>query len=277
METETLWCFQCGASYEAGVVACVECGVGLVDEPPLAPEEVGDLDDEQIAYEFHDWSFESRRMLDQLLTGRGVSHAWQGASMIVRVADEEIVDQLVDEVEVATLPTLDAEAEHTVYEMEGWTAENQTELSNRLGAAGIAHEFDANGDLVVHADEEARVDEILDDVESWRPSIAGDGTDDEADLVDMDGLDVNELLSTLFGAADRLRKNARDSQGVLRFLDNAPTLERMRTPFGFEQPAWTTVRQSTRALHDLLDADDSDDDDVREHAQQLRDLLFNLI
>lgn len=273
-----MWCFQCGASYEAGVVACVECGVGLVDHPPLAPEEVGDLDDEQIAYEFHDWSFESRRMLDQLLTGRRIAHAWQGASMIVRVADEDAVDELVEEVEVAALPTLDPELEHTVYEMEGWTAEKQTVLSNRLGAAGIAHEFDVNGDLVVHADDEARVDEVLDDIEArWEEN--GGAADDEGDdeLVDLDGLDVNELLSTLFDAADRLRRNARDAQGVLRFLDNAPTLERMGMPFGFERPAWDAVRDATRSLHELLDADDSEDDEVQAQAQQLRDLLFRII
>jgi hypothetical protein len=278
METETMWCFQCGSSYEAGVVVCVECGVGLVEEPPLAPEDVGDLDDEQLAYEFHDWSFESRRMLDQLLTGHKVAHAWQGASMIVRAADEEAVDALVDEVEVAALPTLDADLEHTVYEMEGWTAENQTELSNRLGGNGIAHEFDANGDLVVHAEDETAVDDILDDIESRR-SIAGEDGDgeDEDGSVDLDGLDVNELLSTLFGSADRLRRNARDSQGVLTFLDNAPTIERLRTPFGFDRPAWLTVVESTRSLHDLLDADDSEDEEVQAQAQRLRDLLFGLI
>jgi hypothetical protein len=273
METGTMWCFQCGASYEAGVVACVECGVGLVDEPPLAPEEVGGLDDEQLAYEFHDWSFESRRMLDQLLTSRGIAHAWQGASMIVREADEDAVDELVEEVEVAALPTLDPDLEHTVYEMEGWTAEKQTALSNRLGAAGIAHEFDADGNLVVHADDEPRVDEVLDDIETrWTEDGEGD-----AELVDFDGLDVNELLSTLFDAADRLRRNARDSQGVLKFLDNAPTLERMRMPFGFERPAWDGICAATRLLHGLLDDDDSDDEDIRDRAQQLRDLLFGLI
>jgi hypothetical protein len=270
-----MWCFQCGAAYDAGVAVCVECGVGLVDAPPLAPEEVGDLDDEQLAYEFHDWSFESRRMLDQLLTGHDIAHSWQGASMIVRAADEAAVDDLVEEVEVAALPTLDAELEHTVYEMEGWTAENQTELSNRLGVNGIAHEFDVNGDLVVHADDEGRVDEILDDIESRL--AGGDGFGDGADALDLDGLDVNELLSTLYGAADRLRRNARDSNGVLTFLDNAPTIERLRTPFGFERPAWLTVVESTRSLHDLLDADDSDDDDIRDQAQRLRDLLFGLI
>ena len=271
-----MWCFQCGASYEAGVAACVECGVGLVDEPPLAPEEVGDLDDEQLAYEFHDWSFESRRMLDQLLTGHGLAHSWQGASMIVRAADEEAVDGLVDEVEVATLPTLDGEREHTVYEMEGWTAENQTELSNRLGVNGIPHEFDVNGDLVVHAEDESAVDEILDDIEARGIDEPGDDPG-ELEPVDFDGLDVNELLSTLYAASDRLRRNARDSSGVLGFLDNAPTIERLRTPFGFERPAWQALVDKTRSLHELLEDDASEDDDVRDQAQHLRDLLFELI
>src|SRR5204862_5192214 len=73
----SLWCFQCGAEYEPGVETCVECGVGLVTEAPLAPEDVGTSDEEQLAYELHDWSFESRRMLDQLLTGAGLAHSWQ--------------------------------------------------------------------------------------------------------------------------------------------------------------------------------------------------------
>jgi hypothetical protein len=234
MQTEAMWCFQCGAAYESDVAVCVECGVGLVPDEPLAPE-------------------------------------------------------LVDEVEVATLPTLDPDQEHTVYEMAGWTAEQQTELSNRLGMTGVPHEFDVNGDLVVNATDEAAVDALLDDIEAnveplgegGATASAGtegdDGNGDGEPRVDLDGLDVNDLLSTLFGAADRLRRNARDPQGVLGFLDHAPTLERLRTPFGFDKPAWDTVLDSTRALHDLLEADDSDDDEVRAHAQRLRDLLFGLI
>ena len=288
MQTETMWCFQCGASYDAGVMVCVECGVGLVEDEPIPPELVGEADEDQIAYEFHDWSYESRRMLDQLLTGRGIAHSWQGASMIVRADDEEAVDRLVEEVEVATLPTLDADLEHTVYEMAGWTAEQQTQLSNRLGTTGIPHEFDANGDLVVHAEDEAAVDDLLDDIESQVDPLDPEHAEDDAGAedddgnggsgrVDLDGLDVNELLSTVFAAADRLRRNARDPQGVLGLLDNAPTLERLRTPFGFDRPAWQNIVESTRALQVLLEEDTSDDDDVRTQAQDLRDLLFTLI
>jgi hypothetical protein len=276
-----MWCFQCGAEYDATVVACIECGVGLVPEEPLAPEAVGADDEEQLAYEFHDWAFESRRMLDQLLTGKGIEHAWQGATMIVRAADESDVDDLVEEVEHATLPTLDPELEQVVYEMAGWTAEQQTLLSERLGAQGIPHEFDASGDLVAHAEDEDRIEALLDDLEK-SPLVAtadGDDEDDDDDdePLDLDGLDVNEVLSALFSAADRLRKNARDATGVLKFLDNAPTIARMGMPFGFERPAWNGLVEQVDEIESLLDDNDSDDADIEERAKRLRDVLHALI
>ena len=276
-----MWCFQCGAEYDATVVECLECGVGLVTEPPLAPEEVGADDEEQLAYEFHDWAFESRRMLDQLLTGRGLAHSWQGATMIVRAVDESVVDELVEEVEHATLPTLDPELEQVVYEMAGWTAEQQTLLSARLGAEGIPHEFDANGDLVLHADDEERIEALLDEIEKT-PLVAAtpaddDDTDDPGEIVDLDGLDVNDVLSGLFGATDRLRKNARDPSGVLRFLDNAPVVARMGMPFGFERPAWNSIVEEVSEIQELLDDDNSDDAVIEESAKHLRDVLFGLI
>ncbi|GIT46118.1 MAG: hypothetical protein Ct9H300mP12_07030 [Acidimicrobiales bacterium] len=57
---------------------CVECGVALVSEPPADPAEVGASDEDQLAYELHEWAGESRRILDQDLTAAGVAHAWQG-------------------------------------------------------------------------------------------------------------------------------------------------------------------------------------------------------
>jgi hypothetical protein len=166
--------------------------------------------------------------------------------------------------------------EETEYDLTEWPPADRLAIVERLVEAGVPHRWE-EALLLVPISEEDVVDEVLDDIEArWE---ANGGADDDADddLVDLDGLDVNELLSTLFDASDRLRRNARDAQGVLRFLDNAPTLERMRMPFGFDRPVWDAVRDSTRALHERLDADDSDDDEVREHAQQLRDLLFGLI
>lgn len=276
--TSSLWCFQCGAEYDAAVDVCIECGVGLVPEAPIAPESVGTEDEEQLAYEFHDWSFESRRMLDQLLTARAVAHAWQGATMIVRAADESTIDELVEEVEHAALPTLDPELEHVVYEMAGWTAEQQTVLSTRLGAQGVPHEFDQNGDLVLHAEDEAAIEALLDEIERGALSLdSGAADDDDDDRSDLADVDANEVLSTMFDACDRLRKNARDANGVLKFLDTAPTVRRMGVPFGFERPAWTSIVDQTVALETMLDTDDSDDADIERSAQQLRDVLFGLI
>jgi hypothetical protein len=243
----------------------------LVPDAPLAPDEVGGEDEDQLAYEFHDWAYESRRMLDQLLTGRGIVHSWQGASMIVRAVDEDTVDELVEEVEHATLPTLDPELEHVVYEMAGWSAEQQSELSDRLGINGVAHEFDANGDLVAHAADEARIEAILDDIEETGLS------DDGQESVELDGLDVNELLSKVFNAADRVRRNARDGQGVLGLLDHAPLLARISTPYGFERQSWVAIVELAGKVHELLEDDDSDDDEIEATAQRLRDALITVI
>ncbi len=226
-------------------------------------------------------------MLDQLLTGKGIEHAWQGATMIVRAADESDVDDLVEEVEHATLPTLDPELEQVVYEMAGWTAEQQTLLSARLGAQGIPHEFDASGDLVAHAEDEDRIEALLDDLER-SPLVAStaddgddaggdDDTEGEDETIDLDGLDVNEVLSALFSASDRLRKNARDSNGVLKFLDNAPTVARMGMPFGFERPVWNGLVEQVAEIESLLDDNDSDDAVIEERAKHLRDALHTLI
>jgi hypothetical protein len=268
----SMWCFQCGAEYEVGVAACLECGVGLVAERPIPPEEVGEESDEQLAYELHDWAYESRRMLDQLLTANGIAHAWQGATMIVRADDEDPVDALVEEVEHATLPTLDPEREHTVYEMAGWTAEQQTLLSTRLGLEGIPHEFDVNGDLVVHAEDEDTVDELLDGLE--RDLAAGD---DAGGTLQLDDLAVNDLLSKAFGAADTLRNDTHDHQAVLSFIDAAGTIEQLAMPYGFEREQWQAVCREVLELRDGLEADDADDDELESLAGRVRETLVRLI
>ena len=212
----TLWCFQCGASYDADRETCAECGVGLVDHEPLAPEAVGGDDDAQLAYELHAWAFESRRMLDGLLTSAGIPHAWQGASLVVLEADEEAVDDIVDEVERATLPTLDPTAEKVEYDMEGWTDSQQTRLADTLGDAGIPNEFDADGRLLVHAIDEHRVDEVIDQLTTGGFVV---DDDEDADLDELGGGEAGPLLSDVFVAADRLRRDPDDLKARTDLID----------------------------------------------------------
>ncbi|MGZ7015503.1 MAG: hypothetical protein ACXVLK_20505, partial [Acidimicrobiales bacterium] len=48
-------------------------------------DHVGTLDDErqQVEYHLHEWSAEFRAMLEQLTSGAGVAHVWEGATMVV--------------------------------------------------------------------------------------------------------------------------------------------------------------------------------------------------
>jgi hypothetical protein len=224
----SLWCFQCGTEYTSGEETCTECGVGLVEEEPLAPEEVGTFEEDKLEYDLHEWSYESRRMLDQLLTGAGLAHAWQGATMVVRDVDEDAVDALVEEVEHTMLPTLDPEAERKTYAMAEWTPGQQSQLSNLLGMTGLPHEFDVNGDLVVLAEDEDEIDAFIEEVKrtTVRPldpdaehtvyEMAEWSTEQQARLTNML---IRAGLSHEFDDDGDLVVNARDEDAVDDVID----------------------------------------------------------
>ena len=128
-------------------------------------DEVGTLDEDrqQVEYHLHEWSAEFRAMLEQLVSGAGVAHVWEGATMVVAAADEDRVDELVEQVEMTDDVALDPLAEKTVYEVSDWSMDQLSVLLTALGEAGIPHEFDVEGDLAVLSDDEDRVESLLDD------------------------------------------------------------------------------------------------------------------
>ncbi len=91
-----VWCYQCGYDFIDGVVECVECGVATFASPPQQPEDVGSQDEEQLAYECHEWPYEKRNGLEAELRNRQLQHAWLGPTLIVRVADEAEVDEIIE-------------------------------------------------------------------------------------------------------------------------------------------------------------------------------------
>jgi hypothetical protein len=270
------WCFQCGTGYGPGVESCAECGVGLVDTEPKEAEAVGSEDEPQLAYDLHDWASESRRMLDGLLTAAELDHAWQGATLIIREDDETAVDELVEQVETTTLPTLDDDREQVGVDLDGWPEDLVGLLSERLGLLGIPHEFDVDGDLVIHAEDEDAFDEVVDRLTAEAEAGSGEGPE----LVELDGIELNALLTELFVAADRLRRDARDADGVLGFVSHAEKLATARIPFGIDGATWKSVRTRVATLDGLLRAEDgeaAEDDDIRGQARALRDELHLLI
>ena len=173
-----------------------------------------DEDRQQVEYHLHEWSAEFRAMLEQLVSGAGVAHVWEGATMVVAAADEDRVDELVEQVEMTDELALDPLAEKTVYEVSDWSMDQLSVLPGALGEAGIPHQFDIEGDLAVLADGRGPGRELLDVLE-FAPESAIDAGEGDPD----DGIETAEILSDLFVACDRLQNDARDHAGVLGGVD----------------------------------------------------------
>ncbi len=269
----TMYCFQCAREYLEEVTECVECGVGLVEDKPTPPEEVGEQDEAQVAYELYEWSFEARRMLESLVTADNIAHGWQGAVLIVREADEDRVDALVEQAEEADGPILDDDVEKIGYAMDEWSAEAQSALVDALGLAGVAHMFSADGELLIGEDDEEKVDEIVDQVTE---RIAIEDELGEASEV-IEGLPLNDLLGEVRVLAKKLKKNAGDAKSTLAMVEKAELLSDVKTPFGFDSRRWSRIRLRAAQMVGTLSDEDRDETDVRESAEGLVEELQEVI
>ncbi|MYB87936.1 MAG: hypothetical protein F4X85_12105 [Acidimicrobiaceae bacterium] len=241
---------------------------------------------EWLAYELHEWSLESRVMLQQLLTVDKVVHSWQGTTLMVHESLEEKGDSLVDEVEEterakeATSRPIGPEDSLTAFELAEWSEALRSELVERLVQARVPHILDTGGDadqetepgevcdLLVREADEDRVELVIDDLLA---------REEEAQFEELDGLEVNTLLSDLFVACDRLRKDPGDLDGIRGVVTNARRIAGVRTPFGFSAPNWRTLRNTVRELLDLVESEDTDRDDLRELAHRMSDTLRTLV
>ena len=240
------------------------------DDDDQDDDAVGTLDEErqQIEYHLHEWSAEFRAMLEQLVSGAGVAHVWEGATMVVAVADEARVDELVEQVEMTEEVALDPLAEKTVYEVSEWPMDQLSVLLSALGEAGIPHEFDIEGDLAVLAEDEERVEELLDTLD-FAPESALDAGEGDPD----DGIETAEILSDLFVACDRLQNDASDHAGVLGGVSAVDRLEGRPLPFGFGPALWNDIVAKAVALRSDIEDDSVADLDLMDHARDLRTLL----
>jgi hypothetical protein len=266
-----VWCFQCGAGYAAEVAACVECGVATVPERPADAADVGEAGEDQLEYDLHEYSSQSRTMMESLLLGAGLPHAWQGAVLVVREADEEQVDTFVDAMQRAAAPVLAPDVLRVAYELAGFDDDYVTRLTGALDAAGIAYGFDDEGDLEVAADDEARVDGLFD-------KLAGDTGDTDATEFGpgLDGTDAHDVLSRLFVATDRLQRNPRDRKGNRNLARGSDEIRQLALPFGFEARTWRAVLNQVEVLVGVVDSD-ATQDEIATAAATTRDVLHNFV
>ena len=272
---------------------------------------------EWLAYEFHEWSLESRVMLQQLLTVDQVVHSWQGTTLMVHESLEATVDSLVDEVEEtekakeAIARPIGPDEPLTAFELAEWPETLRAELMERLVQARVPHILDTEGDTDDDAPHDASqvdadaaeadaADADAADADASDPGAERDGVcdllvreadeervevviddllarEEEADFEEMDGLEVNSLLSDLFMSCDRLRRDPRDFDGIRGAMAHSQRIARVRTPFGFSAPSWRNLRNAAAELLAMLEGEDTDEEDTRELAHRMSDTLRTLI
>lgn len=163
-------------------------------------------------------------------------------------------------------PPLDDAKEQVGYELLDWDPSELDELDDILHELGLPHEWVADGyEVVVHEEDEARVDAVLPTIRfpDELPAEADDGDDTDA-----------QVLSDLFVAADRLQAGA-NGEAVSQFLDAAEGVGE-GPPYGVEDSDWEAVVGLVDQLIDLFHAG-GPDEQATELAYQLRRRLRPLV
>jgi len=255
------------------------------DEDDAEDDDEDDEDDgrvgagaDQVAYDNDDWDSGTHAMLSSLLRAEDIAFVWEAGTLVVNADDEERVDVLVEQVEISTLPPLDPTAPKVVYEIDGWTDEQRGALAEQLLAAGIAHRWDDDENLVVLEDDEGAVDPLVDVIDDG--ALEGDDDEDEDEEGgEVDGLAAQEAMSDLFVAADRLTHDPDDGTAVRTLTAAAERVEALPVPYGFTPSDWKIIVTRSAALREMVEEekDDADEEAVVEAATTLRTLLRSYV
>lgn len=133
--TEVLTCPACEAQYIGDRLACIDCGTPLVDGPRLEPGQ------DEVGYDLADWGDGERHQLATSLVGEGIVSRWEGVELVVKEADADRLEELIEEID--NLDALDAEDE-------GDDADGGAELLSALYvAADVLHRDPASAVAVV--------------------------------------------------------------------------------------------------------------------------------
>jgi hypothetical protein len=276
-------CPACGAEYAEWTPRCAEC-----DAPLLPPgDAVNPLDlpeEERVVYEMGVWPLDLQASAAEALAESGVPHAWDGTDLVVPLVHEAHVDALLDSIEAEAglaseadegsgEPT-DPDAE-LVYDLDDWDADARDRLATLLDEGGIPYRWE-DGDetegaaLVVAGRDEAVVEQLMDRIEYPDALVADDG--EEAPVEH--GEAPYELLSQLYLAADRLKGNPLDPDGIADLGDAVDEADPMAPPYGIAPTLWARALELADEVADALAGDEEEHtDDAAAKAGELRELL----
>lgn len=161
------------------------------------------------------------------------------------------------------------------FDLTDWSPDERAVLGERLTEAGIAHRWHdpaggpEAGWLVVADVDADQVDDILDEVEfpDALEAVDDDGASDEASYA---------VMSDLYVAADKLKKNPDDPIAGDDMVNAAAVAATAAIPFGVEIRVWEQVQSLATELSRLLD-EDGDASTVAANAATLRDILSRFV
>jgi hypothetical protein len=260
--------------------------VGIVDprgedrDPRPSADPADDHDplelpaDDQLIYDLSGWSLGLRAAAVEALADADIPHAWSGTDLVMHVRYETLADavleaverqgradgEVIDEPEPALeegeeRPAVVRSGSEVEYDLSEWSPADRAVIDEELGATGMAFRWEQEALLVVPADREPEVDELLDRLEVAIDEAGGDSP-----------------LAELFLAVDALEHKPNDRETVLELNAAFERAEAAPLPYGMAPDAWDNVLDGVSDLLDLaLDSDDADD--VRAGAAGLRERL----
>jgi len=240
---------------------------------PADPANPLDLpEEEQVVYELAGWSLDMQAEAAEVLAESQIPHAWDGTDLVVHLDWEQMVDELLDAVERGATGTVNASDDELVYELDEWPHEDREALRTRMVEAGVAHRWEGDATLVVAPGDEEVVEAILDGVE-FPDALPADevDADDEATVAAEET--SFEVLSSLFLAADRLKGNPLDADGIADLTDALDAADPDVPPFGIVPGLWRDAVDRGNRLADTLADDDDRSPEVAEQAAELQAIL----
>jgi hypothetical protein len=251
---------------------CLACGSDLVDTDDVVDLKGLDEDD-QIIYELGEWTLEQRTAVAEVLAESGIPHHWDGDEVMVHVDHEAAVDRLIEPIDngespVAIVLDLAEDAQLTEYDLAEWDAEARESLVSNLIQARVPHRWEETL-LLVSTDDEEVVDEMLDDVE-----FGGD----DASISD-DGEETPfAVLEALFLAADRLKDNPMDADGLTGLVRATDEADERRPPYGIDMGIWRrALAYSDQIAEALAGEGERDEMAAMEAASEMHRLLRNVV
>ncbi len=259
-------CPECNAEYLPWVQRCSDCGVALI-EPAEAPNPLELPEDEQVVYELGGWPLDKQAAVAEAMAESGIPHAWDAAELVIHIDHEAEVDVIVEAIEEPEVAAADDDSaqEEVLYDLTEWPPGERARLDTLLAEGSVLHRYEDDGaTLVVATRDERLVETLLDRAENPDAlDVDSDSGSDEAS---------SETLAGFFLAADRLKRDPLDPDGIAALLEVIDVSENAPPPFGVSAALWQNMIDEADLIADCLAEDDIDIAEVVEHASLLRNL-----